>query len=253
MNFLAVIAMATLLLSGCGDVKATVTNVEKSPPAATTTPSPTPSEPVIPTAPVIKTSSDKVVALSFDDGPDEKWTPKILDILKEQNVKATFFLVGTQVKKHPDMVKRILAEGHDISNHSWDHKDLTKLTPQAMSDEIKNTSEAIFEAAGVYPNLCRAPYGATNSSVKEVAKTQGCVMVGWQVDTRDWAGDSVDTMMKAVRSQVRPGAVVLEHSFGGKNSDLSNTVALLPQMISYLKSEGYSIVKVSDLYETPTT
>lgn len=198
---------------------------------------------------VKKENLGKVVALSFDDGPDPKWTPKILSILKEKGIHATFFMVGTQAEKYPDIINQMVKEGHDVANHSWNHPNFTKISAEQVKEEIERTNTVIETAGGVKPTLCRAPYGAVNDLVKAVAQAQGCVMVSWSVDTRDWAGDSVDVMMQAVRKQVHPGAIVLEHSFGGKNSDLSNTVALIPEMVRYLEEQGYTFVKVSDLYE----
>lgn len=235
--------LSVLIISGCQKEE----TADPTPPVKVETP------PVVTTQENIvlvkKQDPGKVVALSFDDGPDSKWTPLVLDILKKYDIKATFFMVGPQTEKFPEVIQRMKEEGHDLANHTWSHPNLTKLTPEKIKEEIELTSDSIEKASGVRSTLCRAPYGAVNDTVKEAAQEAGCVMVGWSVDTRDWAGESVSMMMEHVKNQVHPGAIVLEHSFGGKNGNLRNTIDLLPVMIEYLKEQGYTFVKVSDLYE----
>lgn len=192
-----------------------------------------------------KTHQDKVVALTFDDGPDRRYTPAILDILKEKGVKATFFVVGTQVKKEPEMLQRVIDEGHVIGNHSWSHKDLSKLSKGQVIKEVEAADKEIKAAVGFTPELFRAPYGALSDTLKSVMKSKSRELVGWNVDTRDWAGTSVNEMREIIRETTKPNGIILMHSFGGKN--IKNTVELLPLIIDDLKEKGYSFVTADEL------
>ncbi|WP_159888176.1 polysaccharide deacetylase family protein [Paenibacillus puerhi] len=192
-------------------------------------------------------ASTKRAALTFDDGPDAKYTPAILDLLKEHQVKATFFVVGKQVDKHPDVLKRILDEGHAIGNHSLSHANFSKLTPKRMDEEIRETDRRIQQAAGVSTSMFRAPYGASPHDLKTYLKTTDRELVGWTVDTRDWAGTSPGDILTLIRDQTKPGGIILMHSFGGKGGDLSNTLEALPLAIDYLHAEGYTLVTVPEL------
>jgi len=188
----------------------------------------------------------KLVALTFDDGPDEKYTPAILDILKEKEVKATFFLVGVQVRKYPSMVKRIVDEGHAVGNHSYNHSDLAKLDAAGVKKQIKWTDDLFQQAVGFVPHLVRAPYGSTSSTVKSVLKQGERELIGWTVDTRDWGGESVTKMLANINKNTKPGGVVLMHSFGGKH--IKNTVELVPKAIEDLKKQGYTFVTIDELH-----
>ncbi|WP_409340881.1 polysaccharide deacetylase family protein [Paenibacillus sp. MBLB4367] len=190
----------------------------------------------------------KPIALTFDDGPDTKYTPQILDILKEHQVKATFFLVGKQIELHPDIVKRIVNEGHAIGNHSWGHRQLNKLTTEEIKQDLDKTDQLLKSILGEAPVMFRAPYGAVSKTLIDEVKSSGREMVNWSVDTRDWAGVSPDEMMETVRKQMKPGGIVLMHSFGGKNGSLDNTVKLLPKLIGELQEGGYSLVTVPELH-----
>ncbi|MFD0711870.1 polysaccharide deacetylase family protein [Paenibacillus sp. GCM10027626] len=202
-------------------------------------------KPTAPKSDFVMAPDQKLVALTFDDGPDENYTPAILDILKENDVKATFFLVGTQVKKYPKMVQRILDEGHAIGNHSYDHADLSKLNEKGVTKEIKQADDLIEKAVGFVPHLVRAPYGALSKTVKAVMSNNGREHIGWTVDTRDWAGESVDKMLKNIKTNTKSGGIILMHSFGGKN--IKNTVSLVPKAIKELRDSGYTFVTVDEL------
>lgn len=187
----------------------------------------------------------QLAALTFDDGPDLKYTTAILDILKEKDVKATFFVVGQQVKKYPEVLKRMVDEGHAIGNHSYHHKDMTKLNEQQIVHEMDTTDVLMKEAVGFTPELFRAPYGAVSSKLKEVLKKHERELVGWTVDTRDWAGTATQDMRALIRKELRPGGIILMHSFGGKH--IKNTVEALPDIIDDLKAMEYTLVTVDEL------
>ncbi|MFD0674553.1 polysaccharide deacetylase family protein [Cohnella sp. GCM10027633] len=229
-------------------------------PSATTDPNesmatpepPATQPPAEPSPPPVQgeTSDDrKLVALTFDDGPDGKYTPQVLDILQEYGVKGTFFLVGPQVDKYPDTANRILDEGHSIGNHTWSHKDLTKLTDKEISEQIDKTQQAIADVTGFTPSLMRAPYGAMSDALLDALHERGMSHVYWTVDTRDWAGTSVADMRKDVRSHAKPGAIILMHSFGGRKNALEHTLALLPLIIEDLKAKGFEFVTVEEMID----
>ncbi|XID91302.1 polysaccharide deacetylase family protein [Paenibacillaceae bacterium WGS1546] len=192
----------------------------------------------------------KQIALTFDDGPDSNYTPRILDLLKEYDAKATFFLVGSQVRKFPDVAARIVEEGHSVGNHTWAHADLTKLSAKALNEQVDRAREAIAEAAGLTPQLVRAPYGAVSDAVLKAFGEAGMTHVGWTVDTKDWAGTSVATMRENVAENARDGGIILMHSFGGRKGAIEHTVELLPLIIEDLRANGFELVTVEELIES---
>ncbi|MEW9702689.1 polysaccharide deacetylase family protein [Paenibacillus sp. SI8] len=208
----------------------------------------TAADPINPAAAVINNvkKDGLFVALTFDDGPDDKYTPRILDILKKEQVQATFFVIGEQAKQHPQMIKRIVNEGHVIGNHTWDHPNLSKETTDKIQSEIGSTDDLIKQITGKAPTLFRAPYGAISPQVAKEAASSGHQLIGWSVDTLDWDGKSVSQILSNVRKEVRPGSIILQHFAGGKKGNLNNTVEALPQIISYLKQKGYSFATVPD-------
>ncbi|QJC54489.1 polysaccharide deacetylase family protein [Paenibacillus albicereus] len=185
----------------------------------------------------------KAVALTFDDGPDAATTVEILDILQKEKVKATFFVVGTQVKKHPEVMRRIVDEGHALGNHTTNHPDLSKRGRTKILQEIKDNDTLIQKAVGITPTMFRPPYGATSAELKSILSQGSRTEVLWNVDTRDWAGTSVKTMRANVAEHTKPGSVILMHSFGSK----LHTAELLPLIIEDLKAKGYRFVTPDQL------
>jgi peptidoglycan/xylan/chitin deacetylase (PgdA/CDA1 family) len=188
------------------------------------------------TAPV-DCSVAKCVALTFDDGPD-RHTDKILDVLAAKGVKATFFVQGYRVALFPDQLKREAAEGHEIANHTWSHKNLTQLTPRAIKLQIKKTNAAVEEATGVTPKFVRPPYGAVSAKVEKYA---GLPLVMWSVDTRDWETKKVKKIIRHIKKDTQPGAIVLMHD------TLAATGKALGRSIDILRKQGYTFVTVSEL------
>ncbi|WP_338554601.1 polysaccharide deacetylase family protein [Paenibacillus sp. KS-LC4] len=219
--------------TGTSVTNSTYTNKPSSTPASSPAPASKPDK------------EQKLVALTFDDGPDGRYTPAILDILKKKGVKATFFVVGVQVKKDPEVLQRIVDEGHEIGNHTTHHKDLTKLTKSQIWEEITTTDKLIQDVVGFAPNRVRAPYGAVNSTVKQLMKEKGRELVSWNVDTRDWAGTSVAVMKRNISEHTKPGGIILMHSFGGKG--IKNTVDMLPDVIDSLHKKGYTFVTIDEM------
>ncbi|BDA66870.1 polysaccharide deacetylase [Rivularia sp. IAM M-261] len=189
--------------------------------------------------------SDKVIALTFDDGPWPQSTPAVLDILKKNNIKGTFFIVGQMLKEHPDMGKRVVAEGHVIANHTWHHW-YHYMNPQAAAFEIDNTSNLIYQVTGVKTSLFRPPGGIKTNGPYAYAKNQKYATIMWSSDSSDYARPSVPKLISNVMREAKPGGIVLMHDGGGNRS---NTVAALPQIIDNFKKQGYRFVTIPELLE----
>jgi peptidoglycan/xylan/chitin deacetylase (PgdA/CDA1 family) len=192
-------------------------------------------------------SQDKKIALTFDDGPEEHWTPKILEILKEKNIKATFFVIGEQVQRFPNMLRKIDAEGHIIGNHTYDHADLVKLDTGAVAREIEECASIIKNTIGKTPRLVRPPFGFHNENVDSVIYAKNEVIILWSVDTQDWQGVDSATVKNKVLPKMKNGFIVLQHD--GVNPRLGGSVEALPDMIDNLKSQGYTFVTIPELLE----
>lgn len=178
----------------------------------------------------------KYVVLTFDDGPDPAYTPRILEILQEYDAKATFFAVGQNVRRHPKLTRRIHELGHSVQNHTWTHADLRKLTTASFQDQIRWTDEAIREQTGETPGCLRPPYGAMNSIVAKRAKSLDKGLVLWTVDSRDWTRPGTAAIRRQVLRTVENGSVILLHDGGGNRSQ---TIAALPAILKSLKEQGY--------------
>lgn len=181
-----------------------------------------------------------MVALTFDDGPS-KHTAHLLDIFATYGGKGTFFVVGNLIDNRVDTVKRMADEGHEVAGHSWSHRQLTKLTPSELTDQIMTTRAKIFEVTGVDSTVIRPPYGAFNSDVKEVCANLGIVMVNWSLDTLDWKNKNADMVYKAIMEDVKDGAIILCHDLHG------TTVEAMERVIPDLIEQGYQLVTVSEL------
>jgi peptidoglycan/xylan/chitin deacetylase (PgdA/CDA1 family) len=192
-------------------------------------------------------SDRKQAALTFDDGPDAVFTPQVLDVLKANNVKATFFVIGSRARANPEVIRRIAEEGHALGNHSWSHPYLSRLTPEEVAAEIKQTDQALDSVLGYHPTIFRPPYGKAPPAVIEEVAAAGYRVVDWSVDTRDWEGASPERILGLVKKEVRPGGIILQHSAGASKEDLGNTVKALPKIIALLRSQGYSLVTVPQL------
>jgi len=186
------------------------------------------------------------IALTFDDGPDNKYTPKILDILKQNNIKATFFVVGKNVKLYPNMLKLISSEGHAIGSHTYSHSDLNKLTTDQVRAEMTNNEDAIDAILGYHLKIMRPPYGLNSVQTIKTIADMGYKVIDWSVDTMDWAGTPPAKIMEYVAKQTKPGAIILHHCAPGKVG-LDNTINVLPNEIATLKAKGYEFITVPEL------
>ena len=190
---------------------------------------------------------EKPIALTFDDGPWPNSTSQVLDVLKKSNVKATFFLVGMQVQKYPQLVKQVVAEGHAIGNHTWSHQ-YYQYNESAAAREIDRTAELVYKTTGVKTSLFRPPAGILNNGLVNYAHEKKYAVVMWSVDSKDWRSrrTTKQAFIDNVLKEAKPGGIVLLHDGGG---DRSNTVQALPQLISQLKKHGYKFVTVPELLE----
>jgi len=189
-------------------------------------------------------STDKMVALTFDDGPAAGQTDKVLEILKRENVPATFFMLGKAAKRYPALAAQVAAQGELIGNHTYDHVELTRLKFSDIQGEIARGADAIRSASGTAPVWLRPPYGAVNQNVWAAARGAKEGLVLWDVDALDWTRPGVDRIVSNVTSHMGRASIVLMHDGGG---DRSQTVAALPVIIGWLKANGYSFVTVAGM------
>ena len=194
-------------------------------------------------------STKREVALTFDDAPDDMFTPQILDVLKQEGVKATFFVVGNRVEAHPDIMKRMVQEGHAIGNHSYNHANLPKLADARFRNQIQKTDELIRQYTGYVPNIVRPPYGNISEEQIQWLASQGKKVINWNVDSLDWKGLSSEEVQTNILAHMRPGSIILQHSGGGIGEDLSGTVKCLPNIIKTLRNNGMKLVSVLELLD----
>ena len=216
-------------------------------------PSPSPSPVSTPEAPAAEVKpatwfsvhvDGPYIAMTFDDGPSAETTPRLLDILKQRNLKVTFFEIGQNAERNPAIVKRILAEGHEIGNHSWTHPQLSKLSDERVTEEITKTQDAIKNASGsgYTPTLLRPPYGAITARQKEwIEKQFGLSIIMWSVDPFDWKRPGESVIEQRILAGARPGAIILSHDIH------KQTVDAMPATLDALIAKGFKFVTVSQL------
>lgn len=183
----------------------------------------------------------KVAAITFDDGPDPVWTPRILDVLEEFNVKATFFVIGKSANKHPDIVKEAYRSGHAIANHTWDHPCLSLLTRKKRVDQIEKCKDLISEFDSL---LFRPPFGCQSPGSKLDAYICGYSVVAWNMHASDWLDRQADEIAHDLNSKLQPGSIILLHDAqNGKSRE-----KMITGLIGFLKSNSdYRFVTVPDL------
>ncbi|WP_414754431.1 polysaccharide deacetylase family protein [Anabaena sp. CCY 9910] len=191
------------------------------------------------------THGQKVIALTFDDGPWPESTTQVLDILKQNNIKATFFVVGQNVKNYPDLLRRVAAEGHAIGNHTWHHW-YHFMNPQVAAYEVNNTTNLIYQITGVKTDLFRPPGGMMNNGLVSYAKNNKYAVIIWSSDSMDYSRPSVPKLINNVFRLAKPGGIVLMHDGGGNRTQ---TVQALPEIIARFRKQGYSFVTVPELLE----
>jgi peptidoglycan/xylan/chitin deacetylase (PgdA/CDA1 family) len=185
-------------------------------------------------------TSEKIIALTFDDGPDEKATLEVVNILNKYGIPGTFFMLGQQMDRYPETVKTILDTGHSIGNHSWSHERPTDISTNEVLDEVNKAEQRITDY-GIDTKLYRPPYGLVNRSQMPALVEAGYRVICWSVDSMDWYFDNPEQIVTCVVENAHPGAIVLMHSAGGRdNRDAA--IEALPVIIETLLYEGYRFV-----------
>lgn len=188
----------------------------------------------------VEPSSEKLVSLTFDDGPDPRYTEKILASLEKYDAKATFFMLGSRVEKYPEMAKKVVAAGHEVGNHSWNHPPLTGLTDEQLHVEVKGTEDVILRVTGQHATVFRPPYGLVDQRVRESSKLP---VVLWSIDTLDWKHRNAKKMLENVETHAKHNSIVLMHDIQ------ESTARGIDPVLEFFHSQGYKFVTVSEIDE----
>ena len=182
------------------------------------------------------------VAITFDDGPNPTQTPRLLKMLKDRGIKATFFCLGECVAHSPEIAQQIVREGHEIENHSWSHPQLSKMSEAAVRDQIDRTQNVIRQTTGVTPTMLRPPYGALTVRQRTWANvTWGCKIILWDVDSLDWKHRSPAKTESIIMSETKKGSIILCHDIH------KTTVDAMPATLDALIAKGFKFVTVAEL------
>ncbi len=216
--------------------------------AVAQTPAPKPAQPPAPKPPrpqVTYTAiytGGKEVAITFDDGPSRTETPRLLDMLAKRNIKATFFVLGERVRDNPAIARRIVEDGHEIANHSWNHPNLSKLPEAAVRRQLQDTRDAVRAATGVQTKVFRPPYGAFTENQRQWAFREfGYKTILWSVDPFDWKRPGAGVITQRILGGTQDGGIVLAHDIH------KMTVDAMPATLDGLKAKGFRFVTVSEL------
>lgn len=182
----------------------------------------------------------KAIALTIDDGPDGRYTPKVLALLAQYEITATFCMLGSAAATHAGLVQEVSAAGHGIANHTYTHSDVSKMEIGTVRGELARANDALAGAGARPPTLFRAPYGAWSPAVFEACRDLGLRPLDWSVDPRDWSRPGADHIVDTVLSRTHAGSIILEHDGGG---DRSQTVAALTRFLPRLLAAGYTFVQ----------
>lgn len=187
-------------------------------------------------------TSEKVIAITFDDGPHGVNTPRLLDMLKKRNVKATFYVVGNMVKYNPQLLRRMIAEGHEIGNHTVTHGTLSKMSDTALRKELQDAHDMIVKETGIAPRSMRPPGGAIkNDQKKLMLKEFGYPTILWSVDPEDWKKPGASVVTSRLVNGAKPGGILLVHDLH------ASTVDAMPSTLDQLLAQGYRFVTVTEL------
>lgn len=190
-----------------------------------------------------KKTTEKEIALTFDDGPDSEYTPQILNILKSRNVEAAFFCIGNKVEKNPELTKKIKEEGHLIGNHSYSHINTFPLfSANKMIEDIRAAEKAIESVTGEPVAYFRPPFGVTNPLIRKALKAFNYTVIGWNIRSLDTSSTDVDTIFNRIIRQVKPGSVILLHD------TMPHTGQVLIKTLDYLADNGYVVKRVDKMF-----
>lgn len=196
---------------------------------------------------------EKVVALTFDDGPSPLWTPRILIALKQAGVKGTFFMLGEHVEKYPEVARQVAAEGHDIGIHSYRHNSYIYYTKYELENDLKNTEAIIKKVTGLDTKLFRPPKAWLSKREKKKIKEFGYKIILWSLNSKDWVNFDDKYIVNYLVKNVRPGDIILFHDSGGvfgtEGGSRKETVLAIPRLVEKLKEKGYRCISVTELLE----
>ncbi|HEU5003119.1 MAG TPA: polysaccharide deacetylase family protein [Actinomycetota bacterium] len=181
----------------------------------------------------------RVIALTFDDGPDPVYTPQVLQVLTQSGVTATFFMIGWEAAADPDLVHQVAGASNGVGNHTWNHVDLTRLNPADFAAQVDRTAQLLDSLTGRKVTCVRPPQGHINGTVEAELAPRGLTAVLWNDDPRDWTRPGTGAIVRRALSEASPGGIVELHDGGG---DRSETVQALPAIIAGLRAQGYTFV-----------
>ena len=185
---------------------------------------------------------EKKIAITFDDGPNSKYTAKVLQLLKEYNAKATFFCIGIPIEKHQKLLQRIKTEGHSVGNHSYSHRTTIGFkSTEGWLEELKKTDQAIYKVIGEKPSLFRPPFGVTTPHLAKALKVTGHHIIGWNIRPFDTALKNPETILNRILKSIKPGSIILLHD------SHENIETVLEQLLQFLTKNDYQMVTVNEL------
>jgi peptidoglycan-N-acetylglucosamine deacetylase len=187
-------------------------------------------------------SAEKVIALSFDDGPHREYTPEVLSLLAQHHATATFFVIGKNIHGNESLLKQIIADGHSIGNHSYTHGFFIDFkNVLGFKDELNQTAELVFSIIGKRMKLFRPPYGVTTPNLAKAAKLLDYAIIGWNIRSLDTTNDTVEIITQRVQTQIKSGAIILFHDTSAK------TIEVLKQTLNFAQENSYKVVSVEQL------
>jgi peptidoglycan-N-acetylglucosamine deacetylase len=187
--------------------------------------------------------NEKKISLTFDDGPDDSITPRIIEILQQYKVKGNFFFIGSEAEKHPQVVKNAYKNGNLVLSHSYHHVDLSVLDKEQQLEEITRAGSALQSLIGKEPAMIRPPYGETNETLMKNAELKGYSIIIWSIDTLDWSQMEADNIIRNVTNHLRNGDIILMHS----DSEKTETAKALPKIIEAIQERDFQIVGLDEL------
>lgn len=236
-------APSALLRAQTAPANPPLTSTLSKPGAEPLTMTPAPAGPVIPKITYNSVYVDgPYIAMTFDDGPHAKLTPRLLDLLAQRKIKATFFVCGENVQEYPAIMKRMAAEGHEVANHSWSHPNLGKMGDAAVASQLQRTHDAIIATTGLAPTLMRPPYGSFTDRQKRWSHDQfGYKCILWSADPLDWKRPGPATITQRIVNETGNGGIILSHDIH------AGTIEAMPGTFEALLEKGFRFVTVSEL------
>jgi len=191
--------------------------------------------------------ADRRIALTFDDGPDPAWTPRVLDLLAAGRVRGSFFLVGARAARAPELVRRMAAEGHEVASHGWSHRSLWLCGPRRTAEEVGRAHELLTALTGYEPRHFRPPWGMVNAALFAALRRHGERCVFWSIQPEGRRPAPAEAQARRVLARAHPGAIVDLHDAEGTPGAPARLLAALPAMLDGLRGAGYDLVTVAEL------